>query len=190
MFIRRLRVLCLFIFIGVIPLARAGGANDDENLVQKFKSMVPNTWKVRLMSNRGDCTIVLETEETDTVPSGGSNGRGTRQEPVLVRIRVLPRYTSSMLAEIHEHNDPYERQLKSIPRLSREGQELAAKMINAPQFQDARYGYEVLAPGRVPKRPEDYKRLSDVLHRIAADWRSVDDNWTVEKISNLFISSR
>jgi len=115
----------------------------------------------------------------DTVPSHYNNGPDkAERRPVTIGFEVLPKHSPAMLMRIREHNEPIWARLRKIPYHTNEAERRSLKegLIPYPMFQDEQYGYVVMPPGLVPKQGKDFGILSDVLHKVCANWKSVDDD--------------
>ncbi len=66
------------------------GNNAESDPIAKISRVLPKTWKVQLLSRDRNCTIRIETNSMDTVPSHYSDGEGERKVPIWIEFEVLP----------------------------------------------------------------------------------------------------
>ena len=147
----------------------------DGDIAAEFTNALPNGWTCALSSDGGTMYCNVTTSEMETAGSQyGQAAPGTETGQLILRFKVLPRYTSAMVEEIKKHNAPLQKQLKSLDYYSAEYREVSRKLIDIPQFMDSSYGYQVEYLSRVPKNDADKEQLVGFLKALSKDWTSVD----------------
>jgi hypothetical protein len=144
-----------------------------DNLVQQVRQSLPDDWSIAMDSAEGHVALKIVTPTMRLRGSARAQGEARINSPLKIRIRVLPKYSEAMLAEIKKHNVPIHEKLKTVDYYSAEHRTLDRELIDEPTFVDASYGYKIEFLPEVPARAEDQAKLVAVFEKIAADWSVV-----------------
>jgi hypothetical protein len=167
----------LLVVAGGTPCHSGITRADEGDLVNHIAKALPFGWSVDISSLQGKCFVDITTAPMETQASVyGSSFPGVKQMRLGVNVRILPRYTTDMLDRIKSHNKPVREELKALGghKYSDKQQALKSKLIDEPMFYDRNYGFSVSCPSRVPSKPEDARKLMEVVETISSEWKSYD----------------
>jgi hypothetical protein len=145
----------------------------EDDLVKRVRQSLPDDWSIVMDSAEGHVVLKIVTPTMGLRGSARAQGEALINSPLKIRIRVLPKYSKAMLAEIRKHNEPIHEKLKTVDYYSDEYRILDRELIDEPTFADASYGYRIEFLSYVPARAEDQSKLVAVFQKIAADWSVV-----------------
>ena len=149
--------------------------SEDGDLIRRITKALTPGWSVDISTFQGKCYLNIATAPMETKASiYGNSFPGNRRMPLGISVTILPRYTTEMLDRIKSFNKPGRDRLRALDYFSAEYREVESKLIDEPMFYDATYGFSVRYPSRVPSKPEDSRKLMEVLAIITADWKSYD----------------
>ena len=175
----------IVLFVGLLAMAghmpcHSGTVKAAEpDLVNRISKALPSGWTVGISSFMGKCYVNITTAPMETEGSRHSSSyAGIDKMRLSISIKILPRYTPEMLERIKAHNRPIQEKLKALGghKYSDRQRELRSELIDVPMFYDKNYGFDVSYASRIPARPEDTRKVMDLLERTTSDWKSYDVN--------------
>lgn len=161
------------VLIALLLICDPSQSTADDNLVKQVQELLPEGWSVAMDSVAGHVVLKVITPTMRLRGSARAQGESRVDSHLQIRIRVLPKYSDAMLAEISRYNQPIHEKLKTVDYYSDEHRALDRELIDEPTFADDSYGYRIDFPPYVPARAEDQVTLVAVFQKIAANWNVV-----------------